>query len=169
MELTLRLFEATIKDLVAKLELMPDEAPSLKEILPVYLNTAELGGAKTLPIRIRLNLKYIHSRWKQKTLSSVWTEYTLGSLVEDLYKKAVEGEVITTNPDNKAFIVETAELSYYISQMQRKDSKFRYNNTEKLKCLGTLYKCYCNEKIESPMYLEDVYKGILVNAQGKSA
>lgn len=169
MELKLSLFEATIKDLVAKLELMPDEAPSIKEILPVYLNTAELGGAKTLPIRIRLNLKYIHSRWKQKTLSSVWTEYTLGSLVEDLYKKAVEGEVITTNLDIKDFIVETAEVSWYISQMQRKDSKFRYNDTEKLKCLETLYKCYCNEKIESPMYLEDVYKGICMNAQGKSA
>ena len=169
MEITLSLFETTIKDLVAKLELMPDEAPSLKEILAVYLSTAEHGGAKTLPIRIRLNLKCIHSRWKQKTLSSVWTEYTLGSLVEDLYKKAVEGVVITTNSDIKAFIVEAAELSYYISQKRREDSKFRYNDTEKLKCLETLYKCYCNEKIESPMYLEDVYKGICMNAQGKSA
>lgn len=169
MNLKLSLFEANLKEIVSKLEITPDETPSPKEILPVYLRAAELGGAKTFPIRIRLNLKYIHSRWKQKTLSSVWTEYTLGSLVEDLYKKAVEGEVITTNPDIKDFIVETAEVSWYISQMQRKDSKFRYNDTEKLKCLETLYKCYCNEKIESPMYLEDVYKGICMNAQGKSA
>lgn len=169
MNLKLSLFEANLKEIVSKLEITPDETPSPKEILPVYLRAAELGGAKTFPIRIRLNLKYIHSRWKQKTLSSVWTEYTLGSLVEDLYKKAVEGVVITTNPDIKAFIVEAAELSYYISQKRREDSKFRYNDTEKLKCLETLYKCYCNEKIELPMYLEDVYKGICMNAQGKSA
>lgn len=80
-----------------------------------------------------------------------------------------EGEVTTINPDIKTFIVETAETSWYISQMQRQEQKFCYNDTEKLKRLEALYKCYCSEKIKTPMYLEDIYKGICMNAKGKDA
>lgn len=137
------------------------EELSVSEIFSLYFAIAELGPWSNLPIKLKFDMEYIHSRLMDSIPCSL-DGLALTFLAKDLYKQVKDGNTITTNPEVKAFIIETAEVVFYINKMVKTDHYFCYSDIEKFKRLEMLYMNYCKEAVFD-VYVKDMYTVICIH------